>query len=261
MEWLIFLILGAVAGVLSGLFGIGGGLIIVPILIYVFSVQGVSPDVLTHLAVGTSLATIIFTSINSVIAHHKHGAVQWITVFRLSVGIVIGSMIGGLTASYLTGSALQTAIGVFAIVIAFQMLLNLKPSSENLRSTSTPLFVGSGVIIGWGSAIFGIGGGSLTVPFLSWRGFPMKVAVATSAACGLPIAVSGALSFMWFGLSETQLPAWSLGFIYLPALVGIGITSMFFARIGAQWAHKLDQVLLKRLFALMLLGVGISFLL
>ena len=181
MEWITFLILGSVAGVLSGLFGIGGGLVIVPILVYMFTAQGISPEILTHLAVGTSLATIVFTSINSVIAHHKHGAVRWPAVAMLSVGIVGGSVLGGYTASFLSGEVLQRVIGVFAIIIAVQMFFQLKPKGGEERPVGRVFLGGSGIFIGWASAIFGIGGGSLTVPLLSWRGFPMKIAVATSA--------------------------------------------------------------------------------
>ncbi len=260
MEWITFLILGSVAGVLSGLFGIGGGLVIVPILVYMFTAQGISPEILTHLAVGTSLATIVFTSINSVMAHHKHGAVRWPAVAMLSVGIVGGSVLGGYTASFLSGEVLQRVIGVFAIVIAVQMFFQLKPSSREEKPVGRVFLGGSGIFIGWASAIFGIGGGSLTVPLLSWRGFPMKIAVATSAACGLPIALSGSASFIWFGMQAQGLPEWSLGYVYLPALIGIGATSMLFARFGAKLAHRMDQVLLKRLFSALLLIVGINFL-
>lgn len=259
MEWIIFPILGAIAGILSGLFGIGGGLIIVPILVYMFSAQGISPEILTQLAVGTSLATIVFTSINSVIAHNRHDAVRWKAVSMLSIGIVGGSVLGGYTASFLSGEILQRVIGIFAIVMAAQVFFRIKPSRRGAQPTGRLFLGGSGIFIGWASAIFGIGGGSLTVPLLSWRGFPMRAAVATSAACGLPIAISGSASFIWFGLQAEGLPAWSVGYVYLPALLGIGATSMFFARFGAKLAHRLNQALLERLFASLLLIVGITF--
>ena len=260
MEFVIYLILGAAAGVLAGLFGVGGGMIIVPVLVYSFQAQGFAPEVLTHMAVGTSLATIAFTSINSIRAHHARGAVRWEIVRWLAVGILGGSVLGGLTASLLHGEWLQKVIGVFAISVAAQMAFNLQPKA----SGSVPGKAGlgaAGTVIGWASAIIGIGGGSLTVPFLTWRSLPMQQAVATSAACGLPIAVASALSFMWLGHNEPQLPEWSVGFVYLPAVVGIAATSMFFARFGAQLAHKLSPLMLKRLFALLLLCVGLNFLL
>ena len=260
MEFLLYLLLGAAAGVLAGLFGVGGGLIIVPVLVFSFQAQGFAPEVLTHLAVGTSLATIAFTSVNSVLAHHKRGAVQWPIFRALTVGILAGSVLGGLTASLLNGPLLQKVIGVFALVMAAQMAFDLRPGAAGGIPGKAGLGAAGGVI-GWASAIIGIGGGSLTVPFLTWRSLPMQQAVATSAACGLPIAIASALSFIWLGQGETLLPEWSLGFVYLPALLGIAATSMFFARFGAQLAHRLSAKLLKRLFALLLLGVGVNFLL
>jgi hypothetical protein len=154
---------------------------------------------------------------------------------------------------------LQKIIGVFAIIIAVQMALELKPKASRTVPGKPGLTVAGGVI-GWASAIFGIGGGSLTVPFLTWRSVPMQQAVATSSACGLPIALASALSFIWLGWEKPALPQWSLGFVYLPALVGIAIPSMYFARLGARLAHRLSPRLLKRLFALLLFGVGLSFL-
>lgn len=259
MEFLLYLILGGFAGVLAGLFGVGGGIIIVPVLVLSFTAQGFSPDVLTHLAVGTSLATIIFTSINSILAHHRKGAVRWPVVLWMTVGILAGTAVGTLTAAAIQGPMLLKIIGVFAIVMAIQMGLNIKPKASGDVPGKPGLTI-AGIVIGWASAIFGIGGGSLTVPFLSWRSVPMQQAVATSAACGLPIAIVGALSFMLVGWDEAHLPQWSLGFVYLPAMAGIAITSMFFARIGANLAHRLSPLMLKRLFALLLLGVGINFL-
>lgn len=259
MEFLLYLILGGFAGVLAGLFGVGGGIIIVPVLVLSFTAQGFSPEVLTHLAVGTSLATIIFTSINSILAHHRKGAVRWPIVLWMTAGILGGTAVGTLTAAAIQGPMLLKIIGVFAIVMAIQMGLNIKPKASRDVPGKPGLTLAGGVI-GWASAIFGIGGGSLTVPFLSWRSVPMQQAVATSAACGLPIAIVGALSFMLVGWDEAQLPQWSLGFVYLPAMAGIAITSMFFARIGANLAHRLSPLMLKRLFALLLLGVGINFL-
>src|SRR5690606_38112855 len=150
-------------------------------------------------------------------------------------------------------------IGVFAIMVAIQMGFELQPKASG-EVPGKPALSIAGVVIGWASSIFGIGGGSLTVPFLTWRSVPMQQAVATSSACGLPIAIAGALSFMAVGWHNAQRPPWSLGFVYLPALVGIAVTSLFFARQGARLAHRLSPKLLKRLFALLLLSVGINFL-
>ncbi|MFT0621382.1 sulfite exporter TauE/SafE family protein [Ectopseudomonas guguanensis] len=259
MELLLYLVLGAAAGVLAGLFGVGGGLIIVPVLVLSFTSQGMATEVLTHLAVGTSLATIVFTSINSLLEHHRKGAVRWPLFRWLSLGILLGAALGALTAALIQGSLLQKIIGTFAIVIAVQMALDLKPKASGDVPGKPALAVAGGVI-GWASAIFGIGGGSLTVPFLVWRSVPIQQAVATSAACGLPIAIAGALSFIFTGWGNPNLPQWSVGFIYLPALLGIALTSMFFARFGARLVHRLSPRLLKRLFALLLFSVGLSFL-
>lgn len=259
MELLLYLVLGAAAGVLAGLFGVGGGLIIVPVLVFSFSSQGMAPEILTHLAVGTSLATIVFTSINSLLAHHRMGAVRWPLFRWLTGGILLGAALGAMTAALIQGPLLQKIIGTFAIVIAVQMVLDLKPKASG-GVPGKPTLTLAGGVIGWASAIFGIGGGSLTVPFLVWRSVPMQQAVATSAACGLPIAIAGALSFVYTGWNEADLPQWSLGFVYLPALLGIAVTSMFFARVGARLAHRLSPRLLKRLFALLLFSVGLSFL-
>lgn len=260
MEFIIYLVLGACAGVLAGLFGVGGGMIIVPVLVYSFALQGFAPDVLTHMAVGTSLATIAFTSINSVRAHHKMGAVRWPFFGWLALGIVFGCVLGALTATALSGPVLQKVIGVFAICVAIQMAFELKPRAA-LSEPGKPALTIAGGVIGWASTIFGIGGGALTVPFLVWRSVPMQQAVATSAACGMPIALAGAISFMVAGWAGPQLPDWSLGYVYLPAMVGIAATSVFFAGYGARLAHRLSQRLLKRLFALLLVLVGINFLL
>ena len=259
MEFLLYLVLGAAAGVLAGLFGVGGGLIIVPVLVFSFQAQGVAPDVLTHLAVGTSLATIVFTSANSVLAHHRRGAVLWNIVRWLTPGILLGGLLGGATAAQLQGPLLQKIIGVFVVLMAVQMGFDVRPKARRPVPGVAGL-VASGGVIGWASAIVGIGGGSITVPFLTWRSVPMLQAVATSAACGLPIACAGALSFIWQGHAVPNLPSWSVGFVYVPALMGIAATSMIFARFGAQLAHKLPAKVLKRLFALLLLSVGLTFL-
>jgi uncharacterized membrane protein YfcA len=259
MEFLLYLALGAVAGVLAGLFGVGGGLVIVPVLVFSFAAQGIDASVLTHLAVGTSLATIVFTSINAVREHQRKGAVLWSIFAWMTLGILGGAGIGALTAAQIEGPMLQKIIGVFAIIIAIQMGLDLRPKTSR-GVPGKPGLTLAGVFIGWASAIFGIGGGSLTVPFLTWRSVPIQQAVATSSATGLPIALSSALAFMLVGWNVPNLPQWSLGYVYLPAMVGIAITSMFFARFGARLAHRLPPRLLKRLFALLLLCVGLRFL-
>ncbi|MBS8241966.1 sulfite exporter TauE/SafE family protein [Marinobacter lipolyticus] len=255
----LYLALGAFAGTLAGLFGIGGGLVIVPVLIFSFGLQGISPDVAAHLAVGTSLATIVFTSLSSIRSHHLHGAVRWDIIRPMTLGIVIGALVGAWTASLLSGPALELVIGVFVILVAIKMILEVNPKPGRVVPGSVGLGAAGGGI-GWASAIFGIGGGTLTVPYLSWCNVNMQQAVGTSAACGLPIALAGALGNVWTGWGHPQLPELTVGFIYLPALLGIILTSVVFARVGANLAHRLNARFLKRIFAVMLILVGIRFL-
>jgi hypothetical protein len=254
---LLYLLLGAVAGLIAGLFGVGGGVVIVPALVFSFALQGFSVEILTHAAVGTSLATIIVTSISSVRAHHLKGAVLWRLFWALAPGISVGVWLGVNTAVQISGPQLQLAIGCFLLVIAVQMGLGLRPSPSSELPGKPALFLAGGVI-GWISALFGIGGGSLTVPYLSWCNVRMQQAVATSAACGLPIALVGAASNVAVGWQHAQMPQWSSGFVYWPAFAGIVLASAPFAKVGAQLAHRLPADLLKRYFALFIFIVGFA---
>ncbi|EON91328.1 hypothetical protein MARLIPOL_14160 [Marinobacter lipolyticus SM19] len=256
----LYLALGAFAGTLAGLFGIGGGLVIVPVLIFSFGLQGISTEIAAHMAVGTSLATIVFTSLSSIRSHHLHGAVRWDIFKPMTAGIVVGALVGAWTASLLSGPALELIIGIFVILVAVKMILEVNPKPGRVVPGSAGLGAAGGGI-GWASAIFGIGGGTLTVPYLSWCNVNMQQAVGTSAACGLPIAMAGALGNIWTGWGSAELPELSFGFIYLPALFGIILTSVLFARVGANLAHRLNARLLKRIFAIVLILVGIRFLL
>ncbi len=253
--FLIYLVVGAVAGVLAGLFGVGGGTIIVPALVLCFKWQGLGSDLQTHLAIGTSLATIVVTSISSTRSHHQAGAVRWPLVRWLVPGIAIGVWLGAFVATQLHGLQLQRLFGVFAWTIAAQMWFGWQPQGQQDIPGKVGLSL-AGLAIGGASALFGIGGGSLTVPFLSWCRVRMQEAVATAAACGFPIALVGAFSYIWQGWAHQDLPAHALGFVYLPALLGIGITSLPCARIGAQLAHRWPAQKLKRVFAGFLLFIG-----
>ncbi|MEC7118445.1 MAG: sulfite exporter TauE/SafE family protein [Pseudomonadota bacterium] len=260
MSILLYLGLGAVAGLIAGLFGVGGGLVIVPVLLWAFGLQGFDPTNMTHLAVGTSLATIIVTSLSSVQAHHRHGAVRWSVVRHLAGGLLLGSFVGAGIAGAMSAQLLQLVIGCFALWVAYRMLAGRQQVAEMPeRLPSVPRQVGAGGVIGVASAIFGIGGGSLTVPYLSHYGVRMQQAVATSAACGLPIALAGAVGFMFFGQSAENLPAGAWGFVHVPAFLGISVASLLTAQYGAKLAHHLPAALLKRLFAVLLLLVGCAF--
>lgn len=259
MEFLIYPALGVVAGLAAGLLGVGGGLIIVPVLIYAFTLLGFSHDVLTHMAVGTSLATIIITSFGSVYQHHKKGAVLWSVLTWYALGLALGAFFGAKVADVIHGRVLQVLFGAFAILIAIQMVSGFKPHASRELPGKFGLTV-TGGFIGAISAIFGIGGGSLSVPFLTWCNVKMQQAVATSAAGGMPIAMAGALGFVINGWDEA-VPEYSLGYVYLPALVGIAVTSVLFAQLGARLAHKLPAATLKKIFAGLLVVVGIKLLL
>jgi len=252
---LLYLTTGAVAGILAGLLGVGGGLIIVPALVLIFAAQGVPEAIVMHMALGTSLATIVMTSVSSVRAHHKRGAVLWQVVWRLTPGIVAGTLMGAMLADMLSGGALKRIFGIFALLIAVQLGLGAKPAPHRKLPGGTGMALAGGVI-GGVSAIVGIGGGSLTVPFLTWCRVGVHNAVATSSACGLPIALAGSLGFIITGWNETTLPAFSSGYIYWPAMAGIATASALFAPLGARLAHALPADTLKKFFALFLALLG-----
>lgn len=260
MSFIVYLMVGALAGVLAGLFGIGGGMVIVPVLIFSFTAQDVSPEVMTHMAVATSLATIVFTSLSSVKEHHRQGAIDWPLVKQMATGIVIGTALGVALITEVPGAVLQKIIGVFALLLALKMFTGWEPPGSGARPGAKGLLV-AGSMIGFGSSWFGIGGGTFSVPYLSWMRFNMKQAVATSAACGIPIALTAAVTNVVAGWNAPDLPAWSTGFVYWPAVLGIALTSVPCARLGARLAHRLDAALLKKLFAVLLCVVGIRFLL
>jgi uncharacterized membrane protein YfcA len=245
------LILGLLTGVLAGLFGIGGGLVIVPVLAFVFKDQGFPPDITLLMAVATSLASIMLTAISSVIAHHHLGAVIWPKVWRLVPMIMVGSAAGAVVAKQLPTDALRWVLVIFLIYVGVQMALDLKPKPG---ADKQPLWLDcvAATVIGLMSAIVGIGGGSLTVPYLVYGQLPIRNAVAISSACGLPIAIAGTASYALLGWNAPDLPTWSFGYVSLPALVGVGLTSILTAPLGAKLAHQLPAAQLKRYFSVLL---------
>ena len=250
--FLISLAVGTVSGVFAGLFGIGGGLIIVPILASVFKHWGFPADSVLLIAVATSLTTIILTSISSVSAHHRLGAVNWRKVWRLSPGIMLGSGLGAVIAEQISADALRYVLIGFLLYVSVQMALQVQPKAGDSETKLWQDYAVA-IVIGVMSAIVGIGGGTLTVPYLVHGQIPMKNAVAVASACGLPIAVAGTISYALVGWHVSGLPAWSLGYVYLPAFLGIGLSSICTAPIGAKLAHKLPAQHLKRYFSLLLL--------
>lgn len=242
-------LLGIGTGFLAGLLGIGGGMLMVPFITIILSNQGVSPDLAVKMAIATSMATIIFTSVSSVRAHHKRGAVRWDIVKRLAPGIVIGSMIGSLGVfALLKGSYLAIFFGLFVGFSATQMFLDKKPKpSRQMPGTGGQLAAGG--VIGFLSGLVGAGGGFISVPFMTWCNVAIHNAVATSAALGFPIAVANVVGYVISGLTVTGLPPASFGYIWLPGLVVIALCSVFTAPLGARAAHALPVGKLKRVFA------------
>ena len=257
--WLMYIALGAFAGVLAGLLGVGGGIIIVPVLTFIFTAQHLPEAHILHMALGTSLASIMFTSISSLRAHHGRGAVEWTVVRRISLGILLGTFGGSWVAAQLSTNFLKGFFVVFLYYVAAQMLLNIKPKPHR-QLPGWGAMSGVGGLIGGVSSLVGIGGGTMTVPFLVWCNVAMHRAIGTSAAVGFPIALAGALGYMVNGLSA-QLPQYSLGFVYLPALAGVSAMSVVTAPFGAKLAHSLPIDRLKKIFALLLIVMATKLLL
>ena len=249
-------LLGLGTGFLAGLLGVGGGMVMVPFITIIMSNRGVSPDLAVKMAIATSMATIIFTSISSVRAHQKHGAVRWDIVKRLAPGIVVGSIIGSLGVfSLLKGSYLAIFFGLFVSFSATQMFLNKKPKpSRQMPGTGGQLVAGG--FIGFLSGLVGAGGGFISVPFMTWCNVAIHNAVATSAALGFPIAVANVLGYALSGQTVQDLPAGSFGYIWLPALGVIATCSVITAPLGARAAHKIPVDKLRRVFASILYGLA-----
>lgn len=255
-----YLALGAAAGTMAGLFGVGGGLIIVPALVVAFGLQGVAPEVIMHLAVGTSLATIVVTGASSAWAHHQKGSIHREWFLALLPGLLLGAIGGVFVAGALSGGVLGTLFGLFVIAVAVRMVLDRGPVPGSVAPGRAGMALAGGVI-GGVSALFGIGGGTLCVPWLTRCGAQMTRAVGTSAACGIPIALFGAATFAVVGWGNPQLPAGATGFVMWPAFLGIVLASVPFARLGARLAHRLPARVLKLAFAALLTLVGLRFLL
>ncbi len=252
--------MGALAGTLAGLLGIGGGIIIVPVLALVFSGQGVGAGAVMHVAIGTSLATIVATSLSSIRSHHRRGAVDWPAFRQLTPGILAGGVIGAVIADALSGDTLRLIFSIFMLAVAVQFAVGTS-SKPHRRLPGTAGMLGSGALIGSVASLMGVGGGSMSVPFLTWCNMPVRRAVATSAAIGLPIALSGAASFIATGWDAPGRPPYSLGYVNGPAFLGIVVASTVFAPLGARLAHSIPEHVLRRVFAAFLAVLGVRLLL
>ena len=253
VELSVLLLAGAISGTLAGLFGIGGGAVIVPVLSLIWSAQGMDGDLLIKMAFGTSLATISLSSITSAWSHHRLNAVQWPVVYRMAPAIMVGALLGALLVDVLPGRFLITAFIVFICFVVLQMMWG-----DQLMTAHRPLpgelslCLGS-MMIGMISALMGIAGGSLSVPYLYWHGVALKEAIGSAAAIGFPIALTATIGLMMLGLDEPNRPAYSVGYINLPAFAGVAAASISFAPLGAKIAHSVDQLILKYGYVMFLL--------
>lgn len=260
MGWLPCLGLGLLSGFLAGLLGIGGGLIIVPGLVLIFLAQGYDPSITTHLAVGTSLACIVLTSLSSLRTHHRRGAVDWRVWRQLVPALLVGGLIGAVIAGALPARTLQWIIGVFAVWTGLRMV---RRTPVHRIAPVAPIGwrrAAAGTAMGAASAVFGIGGGSLMVPYLTRYGMVMQRAVGTAAAAGLPIALAGALGFLWQGWGVAALPTATWGYLHPTALLLLSLSSVVSAYGGAVLAHRLPAARLKQIFGGVLMLVGLRFL-
>ena len=253
-------LLGLATGFLAGLLGIGGGMLMVPFLSIILTSKGFPAELVVKMAVATSLATICFTSMSSVRAHHKRGAVLWPVALSLSPGILIGSLLGAQLAVALPVKVLSVLFAVFVAFSATQMFLNRKPKPARVLPQPLGMF-GVGGLIGAVSAMVGAGGAFISVPFMTWSNVRIHHAVATSAALGFPIALAGTLGYIWAGWNLPQMPPGAAGYIYLPGLIVISIASMLMAPWGARTAHRIDIAPLKKVFASFLYLIAAYFLL
>ncbi|HZP85495.1 MAG TPA: sulfite exporter TauE/SafE family protein [Burkholderiales bacterium] len=253
--WLAYLALGLFVGFFAGLLGIGGGLMIVTGLVLMFGAQHFPADRIVHLAYGTSLTSIVFTSLSSVRAHHWHGAVLWDLVRCATPGIVVGTLLGALFADRLPSRYLAIFFTAFVFYSALQMWLDLKPHPSRQLPGNVGISA-AGIIIGVISSLVGAGGGVLSIPLMTACNVPMRNAIGTSAALGLPIAVAGAAGYVLTGLSKDHLPPLSLGYVYLPALIGLVVGTFVTVPTGARAAHSMPVKALKRIFAVILFALA-----
>ncbi len=257
MIWIEFALSGLFAGFLAGYLGIGGGLVLVPVLSWIFSRDPATADIAVQMAVATSLATMLFTSLSSLLAHHRRGAILWTLVRQMLPGLVLGALLGSLIADGIGNVALGQAFGGFAFIVAVQMLRGSgQAGHRSLPGSFNAATTGFG--IGTLSSLLGIGGGSMTVPWLLWHGQRVQNAVATAAACGYPIAVAGTIGFVMLGEQQSATP--SIGYVNLQALAGVSVFSVLGAPLGVAAIHRSTPLLAKRVFAAFLFIVAFKML-
>lgn len=252
IDILILVICGAVSGVLAGMLGIGGGMILVPFMIIVFNHQQFDQAIIVHMAIATGMATILFTSLSAIRAHHQHGTIDWKLVIALSPGIIAGGLIGGseLFDAFPT-SWLSLFFAIFIVYTSIQMFINKKPQPGRQLPGKLGLF-SFGAFTGALSSLLGAGGAFVTVPFMIWCNVKPHVAMASASGLGFPIAVATTIGYVLGSWNHPGLPSGSIGYIYLPAVACIVVASVFTAPIGAKMARNMNTVNLKRVFGGML---------
>jgi uncharacterized membrane protein YfcA len=249
--WWAYLALGAFVGFLGGLLGIGGGSALVPVLAFIFAAKGFAPAHVVHLALGTGMATIIFTSASSVWSHHRRQSVNWSIVLKMMPGVVIGTFGGAFAAGWLDPRLLAVAFTLLIFGLAIQMMIDAKPAADGVLPGPAVMSAVGGVI-GFLSSLSATGGAALTVGFLARRNVRIHEAIGSAAALGWPLAVTGTLGYVLSGLGKPGLPDWSAGYVYLPALAWIATASVAMAPLGARVAHRTPARPLKRAFAVVM---------
>ena len=250
--WFAYLVLGLVVGFFAGMLGIGGGVIIVPLLAFLFTAQHFPEERVLHLVLGTSLTSIVFTNLSSVYAHHLRAAVRWDIVRAAAPGIIVGTLLGALCAERLSSRYLAIIFTGFVCYASVQMLLDRRPQPSRQLPGKVGMSV-AGLSVGALSSLVGVGGGIITIPLMIMCNVPMINCIGTSAAIGLPISVAGAIGYVVTGLDKSHLPPLSLGYVYIPALAGLVLGSIVTVPFGARVAHGMPVALLKRIFAVVLI--------
>ena len=258
IELISFAVIGIFAGISAGLLGLGGGLVTVPALLYVFKFYGMPETHLMHIAVSTSLMVMIVTSMSSLMSHHRGRNVDWPLMRRLSGGLIVGGFLGAYSAILFSSQKLQQVFAVYAFLMSIRLWISMLVLTVSTRLLQQPYLFVAGSVFGSISALVGMGGGTMIVPYLLLAGKNIQQAIGTSAACAFPIAVAGVIGFMVFAEQEGSENSWQTGFVHWQAFLGVISTSIIFAPLAAKWAKKLPLILLERLFSLVLMAVSVS---
>lgn len=257
MIFLILPLFGALAGTFAGLFGTGGGLIYVPVMLALLPhFFGIPDPSVMHVAITTSLSIILVSSLASIRAHHTHGGILWPTVFHIGPGLILGAITGTLSAHFISGNLLQKIFAIFALLISLKMLIHWQPKIGHKGLPKRRGLTLFGFFLGNYSAMLGVGGGALSVPFFQVCRIPLSQAIATSAALTFPAALTAMIAAMLTGLNATGLPPWSTGYLYWPAFLGLMPTAVLCAPLGARLAHHLPTKILRYAFAIYLIFVA-----